>query len=441
MDDLKGDNVRHNIKLAVLSAVLASAPASATIKKIDVPPSRQAGLDMILVDEDNMPEEPELARHRQAFSEAVDGAAIDPQGPVHPLYTDLRRQLDHYRERWSGLPQLLIGSEASAIGSAADPRVSVLRERLGLPKQGGLDKALEARLKLYQAAHGLGSDGRAGPQTIASLNRGAAYYEQLIQLNLERARRLPTSEFKGKYILVDAGAAKLFVYENGRVVDTMKVVVGAPATETPMLAAALRYSSVNPYWNVPPALVRSLIAPKVLAQGMTYLSDRGYEVFDDWSADSDPADPTTIDWQAVAAGERELRVRQRPGGANSMGKIKFMMPNDYGIYLHDTPNKALFEEDERWVSNGCIRVEDAARLARWLYGEMPQGASADREEEVALQEPVPVYVTYFTVASAGEALSFRKDRYDRDSRLLGRFRAQAGAMTDPGERFRNAMAV
>lgn len=432
--------MQRELRLVILVALVAGAPATATIKQIEVPPSRQQGLDMIQADEDAMPEEPELARHRQAFSESGDIAVADPQGAVHPLYTDLRRHLDNYRERWSGLPQIVIGEDAKAIGGATDSRVVILRERLGLPKQGGLDNALKTRLAQYQEAHGLRSDGKAGPETIASLNRGAAYYEQLIQLNLERARRLPTSDYKGKYILVDAGAAKLFLYENGRAVDTMKVVVGAPETETPMLAAALRFSSVNPYWNVPPHLVRSLIAPKVLAQGMTYLSDRGYEVFEDWSEDSPVFDPAKIDWQQVADGGRELRVRQLPGGANSMGQIKFMMPNEYGIYLHDTPNKALFNDDERWVSNGCIRVEDAQRLARWLYGEMPKASSSNREEQVQLQQPVPVYVTYFTVASAGEALSFRKDRYNRDAKLLPRFRAQAGAMIDPAARVPNPKA-
>jgi murein L,D-transpeptidase YcbB/YkuD len=221
----------------------------------------------------------------------------------------------------------------------------------------------------------------------------------------------------------------------------MKVIVGSPDTETPMMAALMRFSSVNPYWNVPTDLTAKLIAPRVLAGGLSYLSDRGYQVLDGWTEDAGIVDPATVDWPAVASGDVELRVRQLPGGGNSMGEIKFMMPNEYGIYLHDTPGKAAFEQDERWVSNGCVRVEDAHRLANWLYGYMPKGQSADREERVDLVEPVPVYITYLTVAADEEKLSFREDRYGRDAPLMARFKGEDSRMVDPDEQFRRAMTL
>ena len=432
-----GIGVRRRFTLGLVAACLAATPAFAAIEEIRLPPSRHHGLDMIIVDEDAAPAEPELAKTgADAPAETFGGAEVDPATPVHPLYAELRGQLERYRQSWGGLPQLLIGGEGPVAGPG-DPRFGILRKRLGLARQGGFDKALRARLVEFQKAHGLAPDGKAGAETLASLNRGAAHYERLIELNMERARRLPTA---GKYLLVDAGAARLWMYQDGKPVDSMKVVVGAPATETPMLAAMIRYLSVNPYWNVPPELVRSLIAPRVLEQGLTYLSDRRYQIFDGWGDDAALVDPAAVDWAAVASGDKELRVRQLPGGGNSMGGVKFMMPNSYGIYLHDTPNKALFGEAERWVSNGCVRVEDARRLAEWLHGELPAAASPDVEERVDLASPVPVYITYFTVDPAAKTLAFRKDRYGRDAAVLARYPADT-RMVDPDEEFRKAMSL
>jgi len=425
--------------LAIAVAMLVPATARAAIEEVAIPPSREHGLDMIVVDEDAAPPEPELVKGAAAAQVETFGAGpVDPAAPVHHLYLRLAEELGQYRGRWGKLPQVRIGG-AGAV-TAKDPRLPVLRERLGLARAGGLDKTVRARLVAFQKAHGLPANGQADSQTLAALDLGAAHYERVIQLNMERARRLPAAP-AGKSLLVDAGAARLWMYEDGQPVGSMKVVVGAPATETPMLAAMVRFLNVNPYWNVPPELVVKLIAPKVLAQGMTYLSERRYQVLDSWRDDAGVVDPATIDWAAVQRGEVELRVRQLPGGGNSMGAVKFMMPNSYGIYLHDTPNKALFDGDERWVSNGCIRVEDARRLAAWLYGDLPVAASADIEERVDLVKPVPVYVTYFTVDAEGQTLAFRKDRYDRDSRLLARFPSEAKPPVDRDEEFRRLMTL
>ena len=430
--------ILRRFTFGLVAACLAATPALAAIEEIRLPPSRHHGLDMIIVDEDAAPAEPELAKAvAGAPVETVGGAAVDPAGPVHPVYAKLSQQLERYSGGWGALPQLRIGGERAIAVGTSDPRLGILRQRLGLPRQGGFDGALRGRLVEFQKAHGLDPDGKAGAATLAALDRGAAHYERLIELNMERARRLPTA---GKYLLVDAGAARLWMYQDGKPVDSMKVVVGAPATETPMLAAMIRYLSVNPYWNVPPELVRSLIAPRVLDQGLTYLSDRRYQIFDGWGDDAALVDPAAVDWAAVASGDKELRVRQLPGGGNSMGGVKFMMPNSYGIYLHDTPNKALFGEAERWVSNGCVRVEDARRLAEWLHGELPAAASPDVEERVDLASPVPVYITYFTVDPAAKTLAFRKDRYGRDAAVLARYPADT-RMVDPDEEFRRAMSL
>ncbi len=400
----------------------ALAQRSQPIEPIDLPPSVEQGVDMIYIDPEIAPRlnEANVAMHQISFEEWA-GAPLDLFLPVNPIYTDLRRGLVRYRQRWGDLPQLQIpAGPAMKVGSEG-LNVAMLRDRLGLPAGTKFDAALANTVKEYQQAHGLKADGVAGGGTIASLNLGAQHYERLIIVNLERARRLPLATEAHRYILVDAGSAKLFMYENGRPVDSMKVIVGKEETATPMMAAQMRYLSVNPYWNVPPELVTSLIAPNVLKQGLTYLNERRYEVLADWSDEAAAIDPGTVDWPAVAEGRTVIRVRQLPGGGNSMGKVKYMMPNDFGIYLHDTPNKALFADENRWISNGCIRVEDAHRLAAWLMGTLPEPHNPDRPERVDLPDPVPVYITYLTAAATPQGVAFRADPYKRDAAVIARY--------------------
>jgi murein L,D-transpeptidase YcbB/YkuD len=208
------------------------------------------------------------------------------------------------------------------------------------------------------------------------------------------------------------------LYEDGEPIDSMKAVVGKISSQTPMLAAAIGGVELNPYWNVPPDLVPRLIASRVLEDGPGYLRKAGYEVLSDWGPDAQPIAPDAIDWQAVSRGKELLRVRQLPGPTNSMGGIKFLMNNPYGIFLHDTPNRELFAERDRWMSNGCVRVEDAPRLARWLFGTTPQGRSGDAGEVVGLDQPMPVFITYLTAAPAGDGVAFRTDPYGRDGQAM-----------------------
>ena len=199
---------------------------------------------------------------------------------------------------------------------------------------------------------------------------------------------------RGRSIVVDAASARLFMIENGEVVDSMRVIVGKPATATPELRSTIFYATLNPYWNVPVDLARTIVAPNVLKYGTAYLKDRGYEVVDAFSTEASVVSPDSIDWQAVADGSATVHVRQRPGPANSMGQIKFGFPNNDGIFLHDTPKKELFAEENRWLSNGCVRLEDAPRLARWLLGREPQAGGGTPEQFVALPAAVPITITY-----------------------------------------------
>jgi murein L,D-transpeptidase YcbB/YkuD len=213
---------------------------------------------------------------------------------------------------------------------------------------------------------------------------------------------------RGRYVLVDAASARLFMVENGQVRDSMKVIVGKAEAQTPTIASQIYYATLNPYWNVPDDLARTIIAPNVLKYGVSYLRDKRYEVLDSFGEHANKIDPKDVDWKAVAAGRRTVKVRQLPGAGNSMGEVKFGFPNAHGIFLHDTPKKELFQNAERSLSNGCVRLEDAPRLARWLLGRDPSALDADvPEQHVALPRATPIFITYLNgnadqVASASQ---------------------------------------
>jgi murein L,D-transpeptidase YcbB/YkuD len=211
-----------------------------------------------------------------------------------------------------------------------------------------------------------------------------------VRTNLERTRAFPA---KGRFVLVDSASARLLMFEDGRAVDSMKVIVGRSDKQTPMMASMIHYTTFNPYWNVPDEMVRERIAPNVLNLGMKYLRDKGYEVVLNWAEDAPVMAPESVDWKAVAAGRAMVRVRQKPGPANSMGDLKFPFPNGDGIYLHDTPLKELFESDQRALSAGCVRLEDAERLARWLLRREPRAPSRRPEAHVQLPQGVPIFLT------------------------------------------------
>jgi len=399
------------------------APA---LEPIDLPPAIEQGVDMIYIDEELVPK----AVHDngplgEASNAAWSGAPVDLFTSVNPIYTDLRRGLVRYQQEWGDLPQLPIPAGPTLKAGVTGDRVAMLRTRLGLPDGQKYDAALASRVKEFQSVHGIKPDGIAGAGTIDALNRGAQYYEQLIIINMERAKRLPSPEEQRKYVVVDAGDARLSMWENGRKVDEMKIIVGKAETATPMMAAYIKYASVNPYWNVPPELVRSLVAPRVAAQGVSYLTDREYQVLTDYSDDAQTIDPHSVDWQAVVDGRQEVRLRRLPSPANSMGMMKFMLPNYFGIYLHDSPEKDHFTKNELWISNGCVRVEDYKRLASWLFdGYVPKGRNPKVEEEVDLPKPVPVYMTYLTAQPTASGIRFMPDPYGRDAHLMERFGTQ-----------------
>ena len=243
---------------------------------------------------------------------------------------------------------------------------------------------------------------------------GAAGPDPRAAANLERARIFPAT---GRFVIVDSATQRLFMYENGVPVDSMKVVVGDKVKlglPTPMIASMMYYVVHNPYWNTPHHLVRKAIAPNVLNMGMGYLKSRGYEVLKDWTANSETIDPTTIDWKAVKEGKVQIRVRQKPSGDNSMGALKFPFNNPEDIFLHDTPMRQYFQLASRDKSNGCVRLEDARRFATWLLGHQPVKPSDGAEQFEQMRQGVPIYTTYLTAQVTNGELAFVKDIYGWD---------------------------
>ena len=239
---------------------------------------------------------------------------------------------------------------------------------------------------------------------------GSTLPDARLMANLDRVRALPAT---GRFVLVNTATQQLSMVENGRVVDTMKVVVGRPDAQTPMVASTIWYATFNPYWNVPSDLGRKLIAPHVVKQGTSWLKKNGYEVIADWD---NPAvlPASSVDWKGVMAGTAEVKLRELPGTANAMGMVKFNFNNPEGIYLHDTNSRALFAKNQRTASNGCVRLEDAKRLGRWLGGDMTAPAT-DPELNVRLPQGTPVFISYVTARAEGGQITFSDDVYHRDT--------------------------
>ncbi|MBV9930871.1 MAG: L,D-transpeptidase family protein [Alphaproteobacteria bacterium] len=317
------------------------------------------------------------------------------------------------------------------------PRVNpMLQAEEGLAPRAPAPRAL---LEMLAAAPSLGEGVAAATRMnplYGALQRGYARWrtaphpaqeQARALLNLDRARAIPADA--PRYVIVDLASARLWTVENGRVGGPMRVVVGKPGMKTPLMASRLTYAVLNPYWNMPPDLARER-ARRVLKQGSGFLAAGGFQVLSDWGETARPVPLGAVNWRAAAAGAEALRIRQLPGASNVMGRIKFMMPNRLGIYLHDFPDKSLFTRDDRRLSSGCVRLADAAALARWLFrGAPPRPEGSTPEQRVDLPEAVPVYLTYVTALPGEKGLDLRPDPYGLDATriaLSDRKRSRSG---------------
>ncbi|HZB26648.1 MAG TPA: L,D-transpeptidase family protein, partial [Vicinamibacterales bacterium] len=345
--------------------------------------------------------------------------------PDHPQYTRLRDALAQYRQiaqkgGWPALPvdlKLKPGQSHAAVPALAK-RLAVTGDYTGpIDEQSQTyGPELQEAVKRVQRRHGLEPDATVGRAVVAQLNVPADARVRQIALNLERWRWLPR-DLGERHILVNIPEYRLEVWEGGTVPLSMRVVVGKKDTPTPIFADDMTYVVFSPYWNVPAEIVKNETVPSAL-RDPAFLDRTNMEVLD---KSGKPVDPSSIDIAEVG----EYRFRQRPGSANSLGLVKFMFPNSYNVYLHDTPADSLFARATRSFSHGCVRVEQPDKLAQYVLRDQPDwtperisGAmQAGEERTVKLSGPLPVYLGYWTARiSADGILQFRDDLYGIDAR-------------------------
>jgi len=366
-----------------------------------------------------------------ALARSLRGSALDKSiasmRPQDPDYQGLRKELDRFQKITvnGGWPSIPAGDAAKPGERMSAARVAALRQRLSLEgiipsdsaqspakpaSQTGTspaaaavyDRSLAGAVAEFQARHGIVVDSALGAETVAALNQPAIYRMSQIAANLERMRWLPRA-LGNRYVYVNVPAFRLEAYEGGQKSLDMKVIVGEDFEDkaTPVFSDSMETVVFRPYWNVTPDIAEKEIFPKINADP-GYLSANNYELYKEGGA---------------------TRVRQKPGEKNSLGLVKFLFPNDFNIYLHDTPNHELFEKDVRAFSHGCIRVEKPAELAQWVLGwdggKVDQWMKSNNDNQsVKVPKKIPVYITYGTAYIRDGQLYFGNDLYDRDDKLV-----------------------
>ena len=297
------------------------------------------------------------------------------------------------------------------------------------------DEALEQALKGCQERHGLDVDGIVGRATLGALNVSAEDRVRQIGLNMERWRWLP-QDLGERYILVNIANFELDVIEQDQLVMAMRIIVGRDYRRTPVFSDKMTYLVLSPYWQVPPTIAMKDKLP-LIKKDPEYLIKENMRVFLGWGADAKEIDPRTIDWSTIDAKNFRYRLRQDPGPRNALGGTKFMFPNKYDVYIHDTPSRELFAKATRAFSSGCIRIEKPIELAEYLLKEDPQWtretilAAIDKrlEKTVKLSKPIILHLLYWTAwASEDGSVQFRDDIYGRDKRLNEALREQPPAL-------------
>ena len=389
------------------------------------------------------------AELNRAVANGSVGNYLADVSPRHPEYDRLATALARYRAiaEEGGWPMVPGTTEIRL--DRNDERLEALIERLTFE-----DPILDAKpkparndvrdaVKRFQARNGLVDDGRAGPETIGVLNVSAPVRVEQIAANMERWRWLP-AQFESRYVMVNVPDQSVQYVSDGKVALKSKVIVGRKTSATPIIRTEIKTVVVNPPWNIPGDIAARDLLPR-LKRNANYLATRNMVV-----TDGPPNDPTgrTIKWRNIKPEEFPYAIQQRPGPTTALGAVMLDSPNDFDVYLHDTPNKKLYDANTREISNGCVRVQEIFPLASLaLTGDAEDGMGMINEarktrqtQRIPLDKPVPVYFLYWTAsADADGNVDFRPDRYGRDATLIAAL-AKGSAVptrrlldTDPGE--------
>lgn len=327
--------------------------------------------------------------------------------PVNRQYNLLKEYLLKYYgvEKNGGWPVLKADKKAYQLGDSA-PLITGLKHRLFLSGDYPLEDSsprfntsLQEAVKNIQQRYGFTEDGVVGPKLLAEMNRTTGERIRQLLINMERIRWV-AAQPPANYLLINIPEYRLHVYENGQYMWNMGVVVGSTAHNTVIFSGDLKYVVFSPYWNVPPGILKNEILPGI-KRNKNYLANHNME----WNGNS---------------------VRQKPGPSNALGAVKFLFPNSYNIYLHDTPSRDLFSRDQRAFSHGCIRLSQPKKLAQYLLRNDPKWDSVSiskamnsrKEQYVTLKDPLPVYIGYFTAwVDRDGRLNFRDDVYGHDKKM------------------------
>jgi len=361
-----------------------------------------------------------------------------------PLYRALQTALAHYRSIALAGGWPLIAPGPTLREGDTDARVPVLRRYLfisgDLPSAGEdtdeyFDAVLAGGVRAFQERHALTADGIAGSATLAAINVPVERRIDQLRLSLERARWV-ADDTAGEVIVVNIAGSEVFAARNGQYFWTRRAVVGRITRQTPVFRGSMTWLELNPTWTVPPTILREDVLPR-LRRDPGYLQAQGINVMD---AGGRVIDPLTIDWQRV--GNRlPWTFRQAPGPKNALGRIKFMFPNPYAVFLHDTPARGLFERSGRLLSSGCVRIEDPLSLAeivladpgRWNQQTLQVAIDTGKTQTVSLPRPWPVLILYWTAElDAAGRVRFLPDVYDRDPALLAALNGEVRLEFPPG---------
>lgn len=348
--------------------------------------------------------------------------------PVNPYYSNLLKKLHSYRDiqKKGGFPIIETDRKLLSIHDK-DSCLIQLKQRLYLSgdlkiNDGSIlfTKDLDKAVNDFQERLGLTMNGKLNTKTIIELNKTVEYRIKQILVNLERLRWIPDT-IENDYLLVNIPEYKLHIIKNGKLLWETNVIVGKEAKRTSVFRGNIARIILNPYWNIPNSIINEEILPK-LKRNSNYLSKNNMEVV---SSSGKPIDASTINWNKYTENIPYL-IRQKPGNENSLGKMKFLFPNNFNIYLHDTPAKELFNQRHRDFSHGCIRVENPKKLALYLLQKNTNwnGEKIDKvletitETGIAIKPKMPVYIVYFTAwVDDKNNLNFRNDIYNLDEQL------------------------